>query len=78
MVPSIKSNNCINDKSEKPLIFLFTCIKDGRKYIWKLFESLLEQTSNNFVHFIYDDGSNDPIEDLVETYKEKAFNLSKK
>ena len=61
--------------NEKPLFFLFTCVKDGRKYINKLFDSLLSQTKINFVHYIYEDGSNDPIEDLVLSYKEKVSKL---
>lgn len=61
--------------NEKPLFFLFTCVKDGRKYINKLFDSLLSQTRINFVHYIYEDGSNDPIEDLVLSYKEKVSKL---
>lgn len=56
-------------------IFLFTCVKDGRKYIAQLFDSLLNQTDTNFVHFIYDNGSYDPIDDLVISYKEKAVKL---
>ena len=55
-----------------PLFFLFTCVKDGRKYIKTLFNSLLSQTDFNFVHYIYEDGSVDTIEDLVNEYKLKA------
>jgi len=58
-------------------IFLFTCVKDGRQYIEKLFDSLLKQTNTNFVHFIYDNGSSDPVDDLVLMYKEKASKLDK-
>ena len=63
--------------SNEPLFFLFTCVKDGRKYIEKLFNSLLAQTKVNFVHYIYEDGSIDPIEDLVEIYKQKSLKLGK-
>lgn len=58
-------------------IFLFTCVKDGRHFIGKLFDSLLKQTNTDFVHFIYDNGSNDPIDDLVFEYKEKVSKLKK-
>lgn len=58
-------------------VFLFTCVKDGRHYVEKLFDSLLKQTNTNFVHFIYDNGSSDPIDDLVIKYKEKASKLDK-
>lgn len=70
----MKQKNIYNN--ENPLFFLFTCVKDGRKYINKLFDSLLSQTKINFVHYIYEDGSADPIEDLVDIYKEKVSKLS--
>lgn len=60
---------------ENVKIFLFTCVKDGRPFIGKLFESLLSQTNTNFVHFIFDNGSNDPVDDLVCKYKEKVSKL---
>ena len=66
-----------NDASKKPIFFLFTCIKDGRKYIKKLFDSLLGQTKKNFVHYIYEDGSVDSISDLVDEYKKQAASLEK-
>lgn len=59
-----------------PLFFLFTCVKEGRPYIEKLFNSLLSQTKVNFIHYIYEDGSSDPIEDLVEEYKKKTAKLN--
>ena len=61
--------------NKNPLFFLFTCVKDGKAYINKLFDSLLSQTKVNFVHYIYEDGSSDPVEDLVDTYKEKVSKL---
>lgn len=59
----------------KPVFFLITFVKDGRKYINTLFNSLLSQTRINFKHYIYDDGSCDPIEDLVDEYRKKASSL---
>ena len=56
----------------KPIFFLFTCVKNGRQYIRKLFDSLLQQTVFNFVHYIYEDGSTDDIEDLVNEYRATA------
>ena len=63
-------------ENEEIIFFLFTCVKDGRKYVSKLFNSLLNQTKINFVHFIYEDGSSDPIDDLVDDYRKKANMLS--
>lgn len=69
----MKTNNLVVDNS--PLFFLFTCVKEGRPFINKLFDSLLSQTKINFVHYIYEDGPNDSIGDLVESYKKKVEKL---
>lgn len=65
----------IKDNINNPLFFLFTCVRNGRQYINRLFESILSQTKVNFVHYIYEDGSTDPVNDLVTIYKEKAAKL---
>ena len=58
-------------------IFLFTCVRNGRPYIKKLFDSLLKQSNTNFVHFIYDNGSVDPIDDLILYYNKENLKLKK-
>ena len=58
-----------------PKFFVFTCVKNGRAYINKLFDSMLAQTSTNFVHFIYEDGSSEPLNEIVYSYQEKASKL---
>lgn len=60
---------------DKPLFFVFTCIKDGNQYIGKLFERMLHQTKYNFVHYIYEDGSNEPLGSLIDNYKEEVRKL---
>ena len=62
-------------KNLEPVFFLFTCVKDGRAYIEKLFTSLLNQTKKNFIHYIYEDGSTEPLDELVFDYIEKAKKL---
>lgn len=57
--------------------FLITCVYNGKKYIEKLFNSLLNQTKINFVHYIYDDGSTDDISDLIKDYRDKSVRLNK-
>ena len=69
----MKTNNFITE--DRPLFFLFTCVKEGRPFINRLFDSLLSQTKINFVHYIYDDGSSDPINDLVDAYKKRVGEL---
>ncbi len=70
------SNLSDNYDNENPLFFLFTCVKNGRPYIEKLFGSLLRQTKVNFIHYIYEDGSEEPLDEMVEAYKEKVSRLS--
>ena len=65
----------MNNTNNKPLFFLFTCIKDGNQYVDKLFNSLLNQTKINFVHFIYEDGSNVPLGNKIIEYKDKVSKL---
>lgn len=62
-------------RTNKPLFFVFTCVKDGEKYIPKLFESMLSQTKINFVHYIYEDGSEKPLGKLMEEYKKRVSEL---
>ena len=59
------------DNNDK-IFFVFTCVKDGRNYINRLFESLLQQTKKNFIHYIYEDGSNDPLNEMVDDYIQKV------
>ena len=67
---------CIDNKiKNKPLFFLFTCIKDGRLFIDKLFDSLIHQTKINFIHYIYEDGSSEPLKELIDEYKFKVSQL---
>lgn len=63
--------------NNNPLFFVFTCVKNGKQYIDKLFESMLTQTSINFIHYIYEDGSSIPLGDKVIDYKEKVSKLNK-
>ncbi len=53
----------------KPIFFVFTCVKNGRQYIGKLFESLSKQSRKNFVHYIYEDGSDEPLDEIVDLYR---------
>lgn len=67
----------MNFNEDKPLFFVFTCVKNGRSYIQKLFDSLLHQTKVNFVHFIYEDGSSNPLEEMINDYKKQVAQLEK-
>ena len=67
-----KTNQVVEETKNKPLFFVFTCVKEGRPFIKRLFDSLIKQTKKNFVHFIYEDGSKDSICDLIEEYKKRV------
>ena len=74
-------NNLMSQRTdhnkEEPLFFLITCVKDGRQFINKLFDSLIKQSRINFVHYIYEDGSAHPLDELVDDYKLKVSLLKK-
>ena len=70
-----KNHHNIFIQINEPLFFLFTCVKDGREYIDKLFESLLMQTKKNFIHYIYEDGSDNPLDEIVENYIKRVNQL---
>lgn len=57
------------------LFFVFTCVKNGRPFIDRLFRSMLLQTKKNFIHYIYEDGSDEPLGDIVDSYKKAASEL---
>lgn len=61
--------------STKPLFFVFTCVKDGRDFVDKLFDSLLMQTKINFIHFVFEDGSSFPLAEKIEEYRNKINQL---
>lgn len=65
----------MNYSAENPLFFVFTCVKDGRNYIEKLFNSLINQTKINFVHYIYEDGSTEPLNEIIDNYREQVSKL---
>lgn len=55
----------------KPLIFLFTCVYNDRNRITKLFNSIENQTSNNFIYYLYDDCSSESYDDIFEILHQK-------
>ena len=64
--------------NQAPLFFVFTCVKDGRKYISPLLKSMINQTSKNFIHYIYEDGSKEPLNEIIDEYKKHVSSLEKK
>lgn len=78
---SKKTINIYNSKiammNQKPLITIVTTIYNDRNIIKRLLNSLLHQSMTNFVHLIYEDGSNVTSEDIVNEYAKKANELIK-
>ena len=58
-------------------IFIFTTIYNGKVYLDDFIKGFLGQTSNSFIHFIYNDGSTDDIDQKIEEYKQLASNRKK-
>lgn len=57
---------------KKRLITVFTPTYNRRELLGKCFESLMRQTSYNFIWLIVDDGSTDGTADYVSVWTEKA------
>ena len=48
------------------LVTVLTPTYNRKKELYKLYQSLINQTSNNFVWFVVDDGSNDNTKNVIE------------
>lgn len=67
-----------NDSSiSNPLFFVITTLYNSQKTIEKTLESMLGQTSSNFVHYIYDDGSPENCDALIEEYIQEVGKRSR-
>jgi len=51
---------------------IFTPVYNRKHTIHRVWESLIQQTNKNFEWIIVNDGSDDGVEPLLESYKEKA------
>jgi glycosyltransferase involved in cell wall biosynthesis len=60
-----------------PLFFIVTTVFNGANYLKTTLESMLKQTTNRFVHYIYDDGSQDHPDALIQDYISKANSRDK-
>lgn len=45
-------------------------------HIQQLFDSLLRQTAHNFIHYIYEDGSSEPLDEMIIEYKKQVSKLN--
>ncbi len=59
----------------KPRLDVVTTIYNDGAFVRRLFNSLLLQQDTGFTHYIYDDGSTEPIDSLVLDYQAKASSL---
>ena len=48
------------------LVTVLTPTYNRKKELYKLYQSLINQTSNNFIWFVVDDGSNDNTKNVIE------------
>ena len=65
----------VNPQHE-PLFFVITTTYRASPVIGRTFSSLLSQTKNNFVHYIYEDASDDPeFDQIVHEYMSKVSRL---
>ena len=64
-------------KQQQPKIAIITTIYNDYDVVKKLLKALLEQTSNNFIHYIYDDGSSSIDNKLITEYIDCAKKRNK-
>lgn len=55
-----------------PLVSVITCVYNGEKTIYRVFESMKKITYPNIEHIIVNDGSTDKTEELVKRYSEQT------
>lgn len=60
--------------SSNPLISVLTPGWNGKEFVHRLLDSLLEQTYDNFEYIYVDDGSTDGTKDIVLSYENKFLN----
>jgi glycosyltransferase involved in cell wall biosynthesis len=63
--------------NDNVFFFVATSTHNGKDRIRRLLDGMLAQTASNFVHYIYDDGSDSPADSIIEEYKRKAQERSK-
>ena len=66
----------INDKmNNKVFCTVFTPAYNRKELLYRLYESLVEQTSKDFEWVIIDDGSTDGTDDMIASIKEDSFSI---
>ena len=58
-------------ENPKPLISIITAVKNGEKHLKECFESLHNQSYNNFEHIVIDGGSTDRTLEIINNHKNK-------
>jgi glycosyltransferase involved in cell wall biosynthesis len=68
----IKANRYFKKKAfSENKIFLFTCIYNDRRHVSKLLDSIIEQDTDKFVYYFYDDGSKENYDDIITVFQDK-------
>ncbi len=67
----------MNIKENKITLAIVTTVYNDNLFLPKLLKSLFNQTDSSFTHYIYDDGSNEPPDYLIEEYINKINTFNK-
>ncbi|MBM4328650.1 MAG: glycosyltransferase [Deltaproteobacteria bacterium] len=60
---------------KQPAITVLLSVFNGRRYVRQAVESILAQTFEHFEFLIIDDGSTEPISELINSYRDPRINL---
>ena len=61
----------MENKQNMPLVSIITAGWNGKNFVFKLFDSIIEQTYENIEYIYVDDGSTDGTDKIVLSYKER-------
>lgn len=61
----------MENKQNMPLVSIITAGWNGKNFVFKLFDSIIEQTYENIEYIYVDDGATDGTDKIVLSYKER-------
>ncbi len=66
-------NNYIESQNKTPIVSIVMCCFNGEQHIREAIDSVLGQTYENFEFIIWNDGSTDSTEEIINKYKDSRI-----